>query len=250
VLCTALLSFATAAGAQSVPSGSAAAPPVAELFGRRIDAAGLPDGAPGPRALALAQLVFEAVATDLIARNGLAASDAEIDAFADYQQRFALQDRARRTRALAALDSRLASGAIAPEEVARAVDYRATLRRLAAADLERDASPPPDEQARRGAAAPWIERWKLYRLLHARHGGAVAASPTGPVPLEALAHALRAYHDSGAFRIRSAADAAAFWALVEALPAPGAPAGPVDFTPFWLQPIPDPDCMDAPAGPC
>lgn len=251
VLGMAFLSLPGLTAAQVVPSiAPAAAPPVADIFGRPVAGATMPDGGPVPRALALAHLVFDAVATDLIARNGLVATDAEIAAFTDYLQRFAQQDRVRRTRALAALDSRLASGAIAPDEVARAVDYRASLRRLAVADHERDAAAVPDEQARRAAAAPWIERWKLYRLLQARHGGAVAATPSGPVPLEALARALRGYHDRGAFRIDSPEDAAAFWTLVEALPASAIATDSADLTPFWLQPIPDPDCMGTPVGPC
>ena len=191
-----------------------------------------------PRARKLLELIWNHVAAHYIASNGLAATDVEVAELAAYDKRFEAKDRAQRARKLDDLDQRLRDESLSAEERARLQEFRATLRRLARYDAERDKEPPADPERQAAARASWIEWWKMNRALQEEYGGVVALTRFGPDPHGARAALLRDYEERGLLSIADTALRAEVRDTLAAQPSVVVPPDRIDFTPYWKRPIP------------
>lgn len=191
-----------------------------------------------PRARKLLALIWDRVAPYYIEIRGLAATPAEIAELAAYDRKFAAKDRSQRARKLGELDQRLRDEALSPDERARLQEFRATLRRLARYDAEREKEPPADPERQAAAYASWVEMWKMNRAIHEEYGGVVALTRFGPDPHGARAALLRDYEEQGLLRIADAGLRAEVRQTLAAQPSTVVPPDRVDFTPYWKRPIP------------
>ena len=191
-----------------------------------------------PRARKLLALIWDHVAAHYIASRGLEATDAEIAELAAYDRRFEAKDRSQRARKLDELDQRLRDEALSGDERARLQEFRATLRRLARYDAERDKEPPADPKRRAASYASWVEMWKMNKALQEEYGGVVALTRFGPDPHGARAALLRDYEERGLLSIADAALRSEVRKTLAARPPAVVPPDRVDFTPYWKRPIP------------
>lgn len=186
----------------------------------------------------LLELLWPRIASDYVAGHGLAASPAEIDEVLAYERAFERSDRAQRARKLAELGERLAEAELAPEERTRLEDFRATLQRLAQADLDRSATSHVSDPQRRARMGSWIETWKLNRALYERYGGVVGLTGWGPWPYGARAAVIADYERLGLLEFADAGLRERFYEMLGRPPRMAMPPHQVDFTPYWKRPIP------------
>lgn len=191
-----------------------------------------------PRARKLLALIWERVAPHYIESRGLKATPAEIAELAAYDKQFVAKDRSSRARKLVELDKRLLNEDLGPRERARLQEFRATLRRLATYDEERDQEPLPDPARQAATYASWIEFWKMNKALQEEYGGVVGRMPFGPDPHGARAALLQDYEQRGLLSIIDPALRDEVRATVGARPASVLSPEQVDFTPYWRRPIP------------
>jgi hypothetical protein len=222
----------------SLPAAAQGPDRVATVTGVAITRGELASGAPGVSGEArLVDLVWPRIASDYVARQGLAATPAEIEEAAAYHREFERRNQAQRARKLKELEERLAEPELAPEERERLADFRATLQRLAVADQERDGAP-RDPERLRVLLAPLVETWKMNRALYERYGGVVALTEFGPAPLGARAALIADYERQGRLEFSDTGLRERFYGVLRQPPSMVVPPGRVDFTPYWKQPIP------------
>ena len=191
-----------------------------------------------PQARKLLALIWGHVAPRYVSSRGLDATPDEISELAAYDRRFEAKDRAQRARKLDELDERLLDDGLSSDERARLQDFRATLRRLARYDAERDQEAPPDPAQQAAFYKSWIEFWKMNKALYDEYGGVVGLTQFGPDPHGARAALLRDYEQRGFLKIEDAALREEVQATLDARPSVVVPPGGVDFTPYWKRPIP------------
>lgn len=222
----------------SLPAAAQGPDRVATVTGVAITRGELATGAPGvPREARLVDLVWPRIASDYVARQGLAATPAEIEEAAAYHREFERRSRAQRARKLKELEERLAEPELAPEERERLEDFRATLQRLALRDEEQD-SVPRDPERLRVLLAPLVETWKLNRALYQRYGGVVALTEFGPSPVGARAALIADYERQGRLEFADSGLRERFYRVLQQPPQMVMPPGRADFTPYWRRPIP------------
>jgi hypothetical protein len=222
----------------SLPAAAQGPDRVATVTGVAITRGELAMGAPGvPSEARLVDLVWPRIASDYVARQGLAATPAEIEEAAAYHREFERRSRAQRARKLKELEERLAEPELAPEERERLEDFRATLQRLALRDEEQD-SVPRDPERLRVLLAPLVETWKLNRALYQRYGGVVALTEFGPSPVGARAALIADYERQGRLEFADSGLRERFYRVLQQPPGMVMPPGRVDFTPYWGRPIP------------
>jgi hypothetical protein len=186
----------------------------------------------------LLELIWPRVASDYVARHGLAATPAEMDEVLVYHRDFERKDRAQRARKLEELDNRLAEPELGPEERAWLEDFEATLRRLELNDAEQAEMPPPAPEQLYSLFAPWVEMWKLNRSIYERYGGVVALRSFGPFPHGARAALIADYERQGLLEFSDADLRERVYAILHLPPSTVVPPHLVDFTPYWKRPIP------------
>jgi len=227
------LALAGLVAAARAPDGA----PLVTLLGETVTAAALPEARP-LRATRVADFLRGRMMRDFVLRNGLVATPDEVAELVRYDAEFERRDRAQRARKFAELDRRLASGGLGVAERAHLEDFRATLSRLAAYEAEEDRKPAAERAESVPDYAPWIEMWKMHRVLYDRRGGVVGLASFGPYPHGAWASLVAEYERRGALRFHDQELRQDVIALFNRPPRiPVAPAE-VDFTPYWRKPIP------------
>ena len=186
----------------------------------------------------LLALIWPRIAGHYVARHGLAATPAEMEAVLAYHREFERRDRAQRARKLEELDRRLTADSLGAEERTWLQEFQVTLRRLALYDLEQDQMPPQDREQLHALLAQWVEMWKLNRALFERYGGVVALSRLGPSPHGARAALIADYERRGLLEFADAGLREGVYAMLEHPPSTVVPPDRVDFTPYWKRPIP------------
>jgi len=181
---------------------------------------------------ALYDRVWGAVSRHYVEEHGLAATPEDLAEFAAWHREFERRDRAQRARKLEELEARLAEGTAAGAERARLEDFRAVLRRMARADVERDQTPPTA-----GTEAVWVELWKLDRALYAHYGGIVGVGPFGQHAHGARLALLEDYERRGLLSFRAPELRDRFYAPLRRPPTLVVESGKEDFTPYWRKPI-------------
>jgi hypothetical protein len=186
----------------------------------------------------LLELIWPRIASDYVARHGLAATPAEIEEVLAYHREFERRDREQRARKMEELKERLANTELTPQERAWLEEFLATLLRLALDDEEQARMPPQDPERLRVLAAQWVESWKVNRALYERYGGVVGLSEIGLSPHGARAALIADYERQGLLEFEDAALRGRVYAMLRRSPPLVVPPDSVDFTPFWKRPIP------------
>jgi len=182
--------------------------------------------------------VWARVLRHYVAEQGLAATPGDVVALVAYHREFERKDRAQRARKLEQLQQRLADGGLADAERARLEEFRRVLARMAQYDAESEGDPATDEEPQSAELTPWIEYWKANRALYAQYGGTVAATSGGPSPNGARVKLIEDYERRGFVRFLDFDLRAGLFELMSRSPAAVVPPEQVDFTPYWLRPIP------------
>lgn len=185
----------------------------------------------------LLELIWRRIAPHYVARKGLTATASEVAELVAYDREFRIKDRAQRARKLEELDRRLAAGDLAAAERARLEEFRAVLMRLAQNDAERDQLPPLEPERQTVFYSPWIEMWKMNKVLYEQYGGIVALTKFGPDPHGARAALVADYERQGLLRFSDGRLREQVYAVLQARPSMVVPPERVDFTPYWKRPI-------------
>jgi hypothetical protein len=202
----------------------------------RLELASAPDESAG--LARFRDLIWERVSQHYIAEQGLAATDADIAEFLAYHREFERRDRVQRARKLEELNQRLAKQELPASERAWLEEFRAVLTRLAQYEAEKDRAEIPDPREEAALSKPYVEMWKLNKVLHEQYGGVVAMTTAGPEPRAARAALLRDYERRGLIRFSDPQLKQALFASLAKPPPFPVPPAKVDFTPYWTRPIP------------
>jgi hypothetical protein len=169
--------------------------------------------------------------------RGLQATDAEIEAVYAYERAFQAHDRAQRARKLTQLEARLQSSPPNAAERSQLEAFRAVLVRLARYEADVDAGTEAAALPRESAAA-WVEQAKLDADLHRRFAGSVGIRASGMYAHGARSRLLRDHLDQQRIEWLDPSFEQIVERAIAAVPAIEYRGNAVDFTPFWLRPIP------------
>jgi hypothetical protein len=202
----------------------------------RDELAAAPDAT--AREARLLELIWPRIARHYVARQGLAATPAEVEEVLAYHREFERRDRAQRARKLEELDRRLAADSHGPEERTWLQEFQATLQRLALYDSEQDRMPPQDREHLQAFLALWVEMWKMNRAIYEHYGGVVVLGEFGPSPHGARAALIADYERQGLLQFADTGLRERVYAMLDHPPSMVVPPDRVDFTPYWKRPIP------------
>ena len=170
--------------------------------------------------------------------NKLVASDAECEAFEKFQDAVMRKAREKRKRELADIELQLKSAGI-PEakkqELQTNRDMYLSLENTAAG-MEKL---PGIKEVQRKNSRPWITLYKVDKALYEKYGGAVAITKTGLFPFEARRKLIEEHIHRGDIVFADKTFEAKFWESYETLNKRLAEKEKIDFTPYWLKPLPD-----------
>jgi len=228
--------------AAALAAGAARADEVARIddapvFARDIGLGEEPATLPAA-ANALRQRAMKSALTWFVAERKLAATEADIEAYAKWNEEFLRRDMQRRATRLRAIEAELAKPGIARERREQLQREREVFRQVAAHDAERAAAA-RDPGARQRVWGPWITSFKANRALYEKYGGRVGLTKFGPEPIGALEALLREREAAGALRILDEALAREFWGWYAVQPRRPARPEEIDFTYYWLKPFDD-----------
>lgn len=185
---------------------------------------------------ALRQRAMKSALQWFVAEHKLAATAADIEAYAKWNEEFLRRDKQRRAQRLAGIEAALAKPGLASAQREQLERERDTYRQVAARDAEREAAA-RDPDSRRRVWGPWITSFKANRALYETYGGRVGLTKFGPEPIGALETLLREREKAGALRIFDETLAREFWAWYAVQPRRPAKPEEIDFTYYWLKPF-------------
>jgi hypothetical protein len=187
---------------------------------------------------ALRQRAMKSALDWFVAEHKLAATAADLESYATWNEEFQRREKARRAQRLAVIEAELAKAGLAPARREQLLREREVFRQVAARDGDREAAS-RDPGSRQRVWGPWITSFKANRALYETYGGRVGLTKFGPEPIGALETLLREREKAGALRIFDEALAREFWAWYAVQPRRPAKPGEIDFTYYWLKPFDD-----------
>jgi hypothetical protein len=213
---------------------------VAKVFGRDVTVYELQwlrtlnvqDAARRLRGIALG-----AAAERYITEKKLQASPEDIAAFAKWDAAFRKAERGDRTQRLQQIETQLKAAGLSPPQRKQLEDEKQVLQSFGAMQDMRQSRPlgPGDEER---ALRVWIEGHKLRKALYEQYGGRVGMTAFGPDPVGATEAWLREHEKAGRLRILDENLAEEFWLAFEREPREPARPEQIDFTYYWLKPVP------------
>jgi hypothetical protein len=187
---------------------------------------------------ALRQRAMKSALQWFVAQEKVAATDADLEAYAKWNEDFQRREKARRAQRLEQIEAALKLPDLASAQREQLLRERDTYRQAARYDAEREAAS-RDPGARRRVWGPWITSFKANKALYDKYGGRVGLTKFGPEPIGALETLLRSREKAGALRIFDEALAREFWAWYAVQPRRLAKPEEIDFTYYWLKPFDD-----------
>ncbi|HET9734568.1 MAG TPA: hypothetical protein VFP62_04800 [Burkholderiales bacterium] len=185
---------------------------------------------------ALRQRAMKSALQWFVAEHKIAATDADLAAYAQWNEEFQRRDKARRAQRLEQIEAALARPNLAAEQREQLLRERDTYRQVARHDAEREAAS-RDPGSRQRVWGPWITSFKANKALYDKYGGRVGLTKFGPEPIGALETLLREREKAGALRIFDTSLAKEFWAWYAVQPRRVAKPAEIDFTYYWLRPF-------------
>jgi hypothetical protein len=189
-------------------------------------------------ASALRQRAMKSALQWFVAQEKIAASDADLEAYAKWNEEFQRREKARRAQRQEQIEAALKQPNLALAQREQLLRERDTYQKAARYDVEREAAA-RDSGSRQRVWAPWITSFKANKALYDKYGGRVGLTKFGPEPIGALEALLREREKAGALRIFDAALAKEFWAWYAVQPRRPAKPEEIDFTYYWLKPFDD-----------
>lgn len=209
---------------------------VAVVFGKSISAADL-----GSTGMAMLDVIWREVSDRYAAKNSLVASDQECEAFEKFLSAATERNKEKRKRELSNLELQLKSENISEEKRTQLEKDRKTLLWVEAQEEWAKKVPIPQEVKRR-ASRQWVTSNKVYKAIYEQYGGKVALTAFGLYPIEARRKLIEEHMRAGDIRFLDAEFEAQFWENYERGGRLIATKDQIDFTPYWLKPVPnDPD---------
>ena len=187
---------------------------------------------------ALRQRAMKSALTWFVADQKLAATEADIEAYAKWNEEFLKREKTRRAKRVEAIGASLNKSGIPAEQREQLLRERETYRQVAARDADREAAS-RDPGSRQRVWGPWITSFKANKALYDKYGGRVGLTKFGPEPIGALETLLREREKAGALRIFDEALAREFWGWYAVQPRRPAKPEEIDFTYYWLKPFDD-----------
>jgi hypothetical protein len=188
---------------------------------------------------ALRQRAMQSALQWFVAQERIAATDADLAAYARWNEEFQRRDKARRAQRLEQVEAALRQPDLARAQREQLLRERDTYRQVARYDAEREAAA-GGPGSRQRVWGPWITSFKANKALYDKYGGRVGLTKFGPEPIGALETLLRSREKAGALRIFDEALAKEFWAWYAVQPRRPAKPAEIDFTYYWLKPFDDP----------
>jgi len=209
---------------------------VAVVFGKSISAADL-----GSTGMTMLDVIWREVNDRYAKKNNLVATDQECEAYEKWQVEAGEHDREKRRRELNSLEEQLKSENIAKEKRAQFEKDRKTLLWVEAQEeWAKEVSIP--QEVKRRASGQWVTFHKVYKAIYEEYGGKVAITAFGLYPIEARRKLIEEYMRAGDIRFLDDGFEVEFWQNYEKGGRLIATKDQIDFTPYWLKPIPnDPD---------
>jgi len=212
---------------------------VAVVFGKSVSAAeiGLSGSATAKAASkSLLDLIWHEVGDRYAKKNNLVATDPECEAFENFQSVATERNREKQQRELSKLELQLKSDNISEEKRTEVEKERKAL--LAGEALLGSAQNSPQE-AKRQASRQWVTWHKVDKAVYEQYGGKVATTAFGLYPIEARRKLIEEYIAEGKIRFVDADFETQFWKSYEEGGRFFVERKQIDFTPYWLKPIPD-----------
>lgn len=189
---------------------------------------------------ALRQRAMKSALQWFVAEQKIAATDADLEAYAKWDEEFQRRKIAQRAQRLQQIEAALKKPGIPGEQREQLLRERDTYRQAARYDAERAAAA-RDPGSRRRVWGQWITGFKANKALYEKYGGRVGLTKFGPEPIGALETLLREREKAGALRIFDPALAKEFWSWYAVQPRRLAKPEEIDFTYYWLRPFDDPN---------
>jgi hypothetical protein len=187
---------------------------------------------------ALRQRAMRSALQWFIAEQKIAATDADLEAYAKWDEELQRRKLAERAKRQQQIEAALKKPGISEEQRAQLLRERETYRQAERYDAERAAAA-RDPGSRRRVWGQWITSFKANKALYDKYGGRVGMTKFGPEPIGALETLLREREKAGALRIFDAALAKEFWSWYAVQPRRLAKPEEIDFTYYWLKPLDD-----------
>lgn len=185
---------------------------------------------------ALRQRAMKSALQWFVAQESIAATDADLAAYAKWNEEFQRRGKARRAQRLEQVEAALERPGLASAQREQLLRERDTYRQVARYDAEREAAS-RDPGSRQRVWGPWITSFKANKALYEKYGGRVGLTKFGPEPIGALETLLREREKAGALRIFDETLAREFWAWYAVQPRRPAKPEEIDFTYYWLKPF-------------
>jgi hypothetical protein len=220
--------------------GPASTNALAVVFGKNVSAADL-----GSSGMTMLDLIWRDVGDRYAKKNNLVATDEECEAYEKWQSEAEEHGREKRKRELSNLEEQLKSESLSEAKRSKLEEYRKTLLSLASHDSDLKKIPIPEETKReikRRASRQWVTGHKVYKAIYEQYGGKVATTAFGLYPIEARRKLIEEHVKAGDVHFLDSEFEAQFWKDYEKGGRFIAEKNQIDFTPYWLKPIPkDPD---------
>jgi hypothetical protein len=243
-----LLTFIISACSFSIPVSATEIPPntnlVAEVFHKTVSATEI--GFSGSATVdaaskRLLDLIWREVGDRYAQKNNLVATDMECEAFEKFQTEVELRQREKRKQELSTIESQLKSNTLSEAKREELEQHRNTLLSLEKHEEQFKTLPIP-EATRRRASRQWVTWFKVYKRTYEQYGGKVAITTFGLYPIEARRKLIEEHIRAGDVRFVDPEFETEFWRSYEKGGRFIAETNQIDFTPYWLKPIPnDPD---------
>ena len=209
---------------------------VARVFEVSISATQLPTNETFYRARTLLSIVWKEVERRFVVENGVEATEADFAALAEYTQAVRKARLDYYVREVAEAEAGLQSSWLAlpwyGDKRRRELEMRKTSFQGLVENWKN--FPPPT-----GRSPERIVAAKAQKLMYDKYGGVVGINLGGdPYPLGARMALLRKHEQAGELRIMDGALREMFWQLAERPAERLAKPEEIDFTYFWLKPVP------------
>lgn len=189
-------------------------------------------------AVAQSDRIWRAVSDRFAQENKLIASDAECEVFEKFQNNSMSKHREQWKRELADIELKLKSANLPEAQQQELQKNREMYLRLEKTQAAMEQSSGIKEVQRKNSRQ-WVTWFKVDKALYEKYGGAVALTKFGLFPFEARRKLTEEHIRRGEIVFVDKTFAAQFW---EDYQKPGrhlAKKEQIDFTPYWLKPLPD-----------
>jgi hypothetical protein len=209
---------------------------LAVLFGKNVSTADL-----GSQGMTMLDLIWREVGDCYAKSHYLVATDQECEAYEKWQSQAEERDREKRKREFSSVEQQLKSEDLSEAKRNQLEEHRKTLLKAESLDADFRKISIPEETGReikRNASRQWVTGHKVYRAIYEQYGGKVATTAFGLYPIEARRKLIEEHMRAGDIRFLDAGFEAQFWKDYEKGGQFFAEKDQIDFTPYWLKPIP------------